>query len=527
MTTHTPSYDVLVVGAGPSGLATAVAAARAGAQVLVVDRHQSTSSFPKATGIRPRTMEILRSWGLEEEVRAGGADLLQSASVSSTLAHPQQQHFSLGVPQPETLAPLSPSITAISPQDHLEPVLLEHLRSLGGTVRFSTELAGLEQLGDAVSARLRSVDGTSHEHVEVRYLVGADGAGSTVRSAAGIEESQLGSDGEHLAVLFRGAVEEQIRGDRYALHMVTTPEPGVFVPSGTPGRWVYDRAWSAERDAGQLPTVEEHRDIIRLAAGMPDLELEVMGVFRWTFAAAVADRMRAGRVFLVGDAAHRTTPRGATGMNTGIADGHNLGWKLGWVTRGWADEALLDSYETERHPIGLHNALSSLEASDGSKPEDLAHDFGMVYPVPGGDAEAAGLPALPGPVPGARAPHAWVQRDGRCISMLDLYGDRLTLVVGRAGTAWRHAAEELSGHGLPVSAVTVGHDVLDPTGAGLRAYGLGDGSAVLVRPDGHIAWRADTIPTLALPELAAAVHDTLGRTSAASRLTASSRGTTT
>ena len=201
-------------------------------------------------------MEILRSWGLEQEVCAGGADLRLAAAVSATLADRQQQDFSLGIPQPETLAALSPSVTAISPQDHLEPVLLAHLRSLGGAVRFHTELVGLDQHDGGVSVRVRAVDDGAEERIEARYVVGADGAGSPVRRAAGIEERQLGSEGEHLAVLFHGAVEERIRGHRYGLHIVTTPESGVFVPSGTPGRWVYDREWSAERDAQGVPTVE-------------------------------------------------------------------------------------------------------------------------------------------------------------------------------------------------------------------------------------------------------------------------------
>ena len=514
MTTHTEStsYDVLVVGAGPSGLAAAIAASRAGARVLVIERHQGTSTFPKATGIRPRTMEILRSWGLEDQVRTAGADLRLAAAMSATLADRRQQDFSLGIPQPETLAALSPSTTAISPQDHLEPLLLAHLRSVGGAVRFGTDLVGLDQHDGGVSVRLRPVERAGvEEQLEVRYVVGADGAGSRVRREAGIEERQLGSEGDHLAVLFHGAVEERIQGHRYALHIVTTPESGVFVPSGTPGRWVYDREWSAERDAQGVPSMADHQAAIRAAAGMPDLDPEIVGVFRWTFAAAVAERMRAGQVFLVGDAAHRTTPRGATGMNTGIADGHNLGWKLGWVVRGWADEALLDSYETERHPIGLRNALSSLEASDGSKPEDLAHDFGVVYPLPGGDAPTAPGSALPGAVPGARAPHAWVERDGRRSSMLDLYGDRLTLVSDGADPGWRRAADELAGHGVPVVSVQLGRDVADPTGTAARAYALTEGAAVLVRPDGHIAWRTEASGSLPLHDLAAAVHSAVGR----------------
>jgi putative polyketide hydroxylase len=230
--------------------------------------------------------------------------------------------------------------------------------------------------------------------------------------------------------------------------------------------------------------------------------------------AYVAERLLDGRVFLAGDAAHAIPPMGAFGMNTGIADAHNLGWKLGWVVRGWADEALLDSYEVERHPIGLRNALSSLEASDGSKPEDLAHDFGVVYPVPSGDPSAVRETALPGAAPGARAPHAWVERDGRRISMLDLYGERLTVVTGPDGSVWRAASDELAAHGLPLVAVQLGRDVVDPSGHAARAYALADGAAVLVRPDGHLAWRADASSSLPIPDLAAAVHAALGRVSA-------------
>ena len=154
----------------------------------------------------------------------------------------------------------------------------------------------------------------------------------------------------------------------------------VFVPSGTDGRWMFDRELHPERGDSVADWTEDRAvAAIRQAAGVPDLDIEVIGSFPWTFAAAVASGVQAGRAFLVGDAAHRTTPRGATGMNTGIADGHNLGWKLGWVARGLAGESLLATYAEERYPVGLHNALASLEAFAPDRGSDLSHDFGVVY----------------------------------------------------------------------------------------------------------------------------------------------------
>ena len=259
--------------------------------------------------------------------------------------------------------------------------------------------------------------------------------------------------------------------------LTATVAPGVegmFVTTGRAGRWFYDMEWHPEtgETLAEWPN-ERLAGRIRAASGLSGLEPEVLGVFTYDFSAAVAQRQRSGPVFLVGDAAHRTTPRGATGMNTGIADGHNLGWKLAWVARGWADESLLDSYEPERAPVGRANAAASLESRQGSDFEQaLAQDFGVRY--------ASGA-VLDGHVlAGRRAPHAWVSVDGRSVSTLDLFGDRMTVLTGPAAEP---------GSALPHTTVlTLGRDFLDPDGGFAAAYALGADEAVLVRPDGYVAW---------------------------------------
>jgi 2-polyprenyl-6-methoxyphenol hydroxylase-like FAD-dependent oxidoreductase len=518
MTTMNDEVDVLVVGAGPSGLTVAAALARAGVRALTVDRHAGTSTFPKATGVRLRTMEILRSWGLADQVPENAGRVRLAMSVSPTLAGPQLQEISLGVPDDGRNDAVSPTGFAFCAQDRLEPILLGHARERGGEVRFGTELVGLTQVANGVLARLRGAHGGPPYDVLARYVVGADGGGSTVRAAAGIGWQELGSEGHHLALLFRADLSEAVRGRSFALHATVAPgAEGMFVSTGDPHRWVFDLEWQpSPGDSFADWTPDRVRRTIRAASGLPHVEPRVEGLFRWEFGAAVAETQRKGRIFLVGDAAHRTTPRRATGMNTGIADAHNLGWKLAWVLQGRAHPDLLDSYDAERRPVGLANARRSLvpAADDTSETDVLADDLGVVYRS---GVVAALEPESPGTaaVPGSRAPHAWVIREGERISTLDLFGDELTIVTGRDGSAWQSAVDGLVAEGIPARLVAIGRDVSDPDGVAAAAYGVGRTGAVLVRPDGHVAWRRGAAPTNAAQVLRAACATALGHGPAA------------
>ena len=178
---------VMIVGAGPSGLVTAIALARQGVRSMVIERHPSTSIFPRATGVSLRSMELFRSWGIDDAVRLGGWRVIARQATVSSLASREIVEVPLGFPSEEDSARVSPARAAVSPQDHLEPVLLEHYRSLGlGEVRFSTELVAFEQDGTGVTATLRDRATGATSEIHCRYLVGADGHRSTVREALGI-----------------------------------------------------------------------------------------------------------------------------------------------------------------------------------------------------------------------------------------------------------------------------------------------------------------------------------------------------
>ena len=475
--------DVLVVGAGPSGLTTAISAARHGAAVLLIEKHAGLSQFPKATGVRPRIMEILRSWGIEPTVRDASQLARLAMLITPMLAVPGTE-VSLGLPQEADLEAISPSRIAVCPQDRLEAILLAHLQSFTpyADVRFGHELLGFEALADeGVRAVVQSPEGPLT--VTARFLVGADGAHSRVRTAAGIELIELGSEGDHLSVLFRADLSGLVADPPYVLTMTVAPGlEGMLVATGMRDRWIYDLEWHP--DLGDtLADWPESRIVDRLRAvtGRTDLQPTILGLFPWGFGASIAAEQRRDAVFLVGDAAHRTTPRGATGMNTGMADGHNLGWKLAWVARGLGGRALLDSYQQERGPVGRANAEASLITRiGGSSSSALEHDFGVVYD--------SAIIAAGSPLAGRRAPHAWVEVDGVRRSTIDLFDGQLTVLAGPAGGHWVDAARNLASSGVPVVGYRVGRELLDLDSRLDDLYGLGGDGVVLVRPDGYVAW---------------------------------------
>jgi 2-polyprenyl-6-methoxyphenol hydroxylase-like FAD-dependent oxidoreductase len=497
-TTQPREVPVLVVGAGPAGLATAIGLGRHGVSSLIVERHPGTSIFPKASGISTRTMEIIRSWGLEQRIRERSHGVQPLMSVRPTLTSPQLAAVQLGFPTDEQALSVSPSHTALVPQDRLEPVLLDHARELGVDVWFGTELVSLDQDATGVTAIVRSVADGTRSTVRASYVVGADGARSTVRDLLGIEVHGPSDLGDYATVLFRADLWPLLGEERFGLYSLEGPVRGVLVPTGSDDRWVLGMPWNPKEESFEDYTAERFIELIRAATGVPDLEVDLLASMPIEFVAQSADRVRAGRTFLIGDAAHRMPPFGGRGLNTAVADAFGLSWKLAWMLRGWAGEALLDSYVPERGPVGRFNLSLARERSEGGTADGLTEDMGYVYRSSAIEASAATGEPLPSHLfptvatPGARMPHTWLEGpDGR-ISTLDLVGRGMTLITGPRGNAWLRAASIVTaGVPFPIDAYHVGDELESRDGAFEERFGLGADGALLVRPDGHIAWRSE------------------------------------
>ncbi|MEW9547176.1 FAD-dependent monooxygenase [Nonomuraea sp. NPDC050783] len=504
----------LVVGGGVAGISAAAFLAFWGLPSVLVERHSSTSAHPKARGVNARTMELLATLGVAGRVRA--ADSARALAGNSgirameTLAGQEYgvMHAPYFVDPTVSLEGISPAGWCLCDQDELEPILLERAVELGADARFSTSLESFTQDGDGVTALLRDRSTDEVYQVEAGYLVAADGAGSPVRQALGVGRDGPGTLAHYLNIHFHADLREALGERRFILsYVVNSHLMGALVPVDNAVNWLLHVMY--DPDAGQGPDdfpEERCAELVRAAAGLPGLDVKINSVLPWEAAGLTAASYRAGRVLLVGDAAHVMPPSGAFGSNTGIQDAHNLAWKLAAVSAGAAGPALLDSYEAERRPIAVATVEQAVlrsqdrpsmlgeetDGAEGIEPDHTVH-FRQLYrsgAVLGGPDGSPPWAAECDGRPGTRAPHARVSLAGRRISTIDLFDGSWVLVTGSPGP-WAPAMTEAAARlGLAVRVYRLGAELSEPDERCAAVYG-GAATATLVRPDGFVAWRSD------------------------------------
>jgi 2-polyprenyl-6-methoxyphenol hydroxylase-like FAD-dependent oxidoreductase len=546
--TRRDDAEVIVVGGSLVGMTMGLLLAHHGVRVVVAEHHRGTAIHPRAAQISQRTMEILRSVGIEQIVRErSGEQFVQDGAIMAvdTLAGRELAHFIANLN--EGVRDVSPTERVFISQSLLEPLLRSRAEELGADLRFSTDVTAIDQDADGVTATLTERDppaqglrqaGTGATSlVRARYLVACDGAHSPTRQRLGIAMRGHGTFSQCVTIYFRADVTRLLRGRNLSVIYVNNPVMRGFFRIEKP----FDRGFLAVMALGDPAhpitdvatglTEARAKELVRIALGDEAVAIDIDNVMPWNAEANAADRFRDRRIFLAGDSAHVMPPNGGFGGNTGVQDAHNLAWKLALVLAGTAGPTLLDTYEAERRPAGLFTMEQAYAryvtrsapylGTEGMEPVagDLDIELGYVYnsaAICGAAPPAHENPRTSHGRPGTRAPHVWIDRQGERISTLDLCGRGFTLIAGRQGGAWRDAATDAASQlNLPVSVYQVGPNLDDETGAMSDAYGLGATGASLIRPDGFVGWRSEAMPATA-PERRSAIGRALAAITCAS-----------
>jgi 2,4-dichlorophenol 6-monooxygenase len=559
---------VLIVGGGGAGLTASALLSQLGIESLLVNATPTTSVLPKAHQLNQRTMEILSDVGAAAEIYRQGTPPEHMAATgfyAGFAGHPDAgrrlaklEAWGAAGADPDWAA-ASPCATANLPQIRLEPVLRARAEELApGRIRFHHELTGFDQDDDCVTATVHDRDADETYQVRAEYLLACD-AGRTVGPALGVDMVGDRDLAREISIHMTADLSAWATDPDVLIRWIWVPHMGtlsVLVPMG-PERWgpeseewVFHLNYPSD-DPRALDDLKVEADM-REALGIGDHPVEIHKITRWSLEGIVASRLRVGRVFLVGDAAHRHPPTGGLGLTSAMQDAHNLAWKVAAVLDGTASDRLLDTYEPERRSSVQRNVDRSVEAAlnhlaigvemglvdpdltpeEGwarvgrlwsEDPADAEHrrtvmrmiasqsmefckpnvEYGYTYDsnavIDDGSPEPVSLDPIriyePSTRPGSPLPHAWLDSDDGCrISTLDLVRPgRFLLIAGEAGSEWCDAAGKLAAeHGIPVDAVRIGHldgDHLDPRCRWLRVRGISANGAVLVRPDRFVAWR--------------------------------------
>lgn len=533
---------VLIVGGGPVGLALSIELGWRGIDNILVDRRDGSIPLPKMNGVNARTMEHCRRWGLAEAVRGAGwpGDYPVRMTYCTSVRGHEFFRFDRGTTATRPPSATTPEHFQRCPQTFFDPLLREHARTLPtNTLRYLTRLEGFTQDAHGVRAELVEVaDGGAGRRsaVECDYMVGCDGAASTVRQTLGIPADGHDLLSQEVNIYFESTeVFAGCEERRAAMIWLIGPQGMWGSLAAIDGRRTW-RLWVSRVPTGTNfddPAAFDAAGLVRAALGA-DVPFRIFGVLPWARQKRVARRYREGRVFLAGDAVHNLTPTGGFGMNTGIADAVDLGWKLAAVFAGWGGAALLDSYEFERRPVAMRTvdesthtyglleqlpAFPELDAPGAAGEAARAHlrelfakgqydreyrNEGIVLGyryepsticIPDGSEAppARVMTWMPDARPGSRAPHVPLA-DGR--STLDLFGRGFVLLrLGGDAPDARAFVAAARQRDTPLTVATRDEPAVR------AAYAA---PLVLVRPDGHVAWRG-----LAMPDDPFAVIDTI------------------
>jgi 2,4-dichlorophenol 6-monooxygenase len=572
---------VLIVGAGPAGLATSNLLSRYGVRHVLVEKHLGTAHTPRAHIVNQRTVEIFRHMGIEERLLAVATPSEQMANNvwHTSLAGRELARiwaWGTGPDRSADYRAASPSPMANAPQTRLEPVLLDAAREhREADLRFGHELVSYTQDADGVTALVRERATGDTYRLRCAYLVGADGARSQVVQQAGLPIEGESGLGGAVNVWFEADLTEYLAYRPGVLYWHAAPGTPFLTGAGT---LICHKPWTEfvmvvayDPATETIPHTEKFAVArIRQIVGDDTITPKIKGFATWTINHQVAARYQDRRVFAMGDAVHRHPPTNGAGLNTSIADAFNLAWKLALVIHGQAGAGLLDTYTEERQPVGrlvvdramrsatemaeVHLALgfspgqseeegrAALRGLDQPGPagearraqvraalelmnyQFNAHGFELGYRYRGGAVVPDGTPE-PEPTrdpelyyhpttwPGASLPHAWLDRDRRRVSTLDLFsGTHFSLLTGLGGEGWAEAAAAAThATGVAVDVHHIGtHDgPVDAYGDWAALREVGSSGAILVRPDRHIAWRAEEYTPQAAQRLTEVLRELL------------------
>jgi putative polyketide hydroxylase len=532
---------VLIVGAGVGGLAASTLLAHHGVHSLLVEKRAEVFVYPKARNLTFRSLEILRGLGVGKAVSAVAEHMSNMVGKENLNSVGEKPVFDSDVyfPSAERFSP--EPFGRYCPQSYLEPILLAETRRRGSEVRYGVELVSFNDSDAGVVATVRDRHSGESTVVDADYLIAADGTHSPVRRQLGITTSGFGPLPMYIVfVYFRAPWRKFVPqlGDGDAVYIENPDVSGIFmVAEGDLGVFTTTYFPSKGETIDQF-TPQRCRQILLKAIGAA-IDVQIVDVAPWQPHEQVADQFRCGRVFLLGDSAHTMPPFKGGGGNTAIHSAQNLAWKLAAVLNRTAGPELLETYHTERHPVGSFAARQSLTGpatsflrlDDKGPGLPAGEERPIFYMIAGYQYRSPAVvtaeppPADPQAVqlvdgerlrgePGTRLPHAWVQRNGERLSTLDLLGTGFTLFTDDIGDGWLAAAKAASASlSVSINVARIGPNsaVRDTDGGWAAATGLSGGGALLVRPDDFIGWRAEVIPSAPKRALRRALSQILAR----------------